>query len=101
MSIAVTSRSVLRTVTGSWASRIYLAAVTSVLAWAHVDAAFVAQADSSFAGIHSIAATAPLSVVLLLSGAFEVLPFSLLIAACALVNAYLLGLAARRIAARH
>ncbi|MFJ4648262.1 SCO4225 family membrane protein [Streptomyces bobili] len=96
MSIAATSRSLFRTTTGSRASRIYLAVVAATLAWAYADAAFVAQADSSFAGVYSVAATAPVSVVLLLAGAFEILPFTLPIMACALVNAYLIGLLARR-----
>jgi hypothetical protein len=98
MSIAATSRSLFRATTGSRASHIYLAAVAATLTWAHVEAAFVSQADSSVAGIYSIAATAPVSVVLLLAGAFETLPFTLLIATCALVNAYLVGLLARRTA---
>ncbi|MFE9628126.1 SCO4225 family membrane protein [Streptomyces sp. NPDC006527] len=99
MSIAATSRSLFRTTTGNRASRIYLAVVAAALVWAHVDAAFVAQADSSFVGIYSVAVTAPISVALLLVGAFEALPFTLLIVVCALVNAHLIGLAVRRIAA--
>ncbi|SEB86252.1 SCO4225 family membrane protein [Streptomyces sp. PAN_FS17] len=99
MSIAATSRSLLRTATGSRASRAYLAVVATALVWAYVDAAFVAQADSSFAGVYSIAVTAPVSVVPLL-GAFEALPFTLPIVVCALVNACPIGLVARRSAAR-
>ncbi|MGW6960995.1 SCO4225 family membrane protein [Streptomyces chartreusis] len=100
MSIAATSRSLLRTATGSRASRAYLAVVATALVWAYVDAAFVAQADSSFAGVYSIAVTAPVTVVLLLVGAFEALPFTLPIVVCALVNACPIGLVARRSAAR-
>jgi hypothetical protein len=99
MSIAATSRSLFRTTTGNRASRIYLAVVAAALVWAHVDAAFVAQADSSFVGIYSVAVTAPISVALLLVGAFEALPFTLLIVVCALVNANPIRWAVRRIAA--
>lgn len=91
MSIAATSRSPFRTITGSRVSRIRLAVVAAGLVRAYVDAASVAQADSSVAGIHSVAVTAPISVALLPAGTFEVLPFTLLIAACALASASPLG----------
>jgi hypothetical protein len=65
-----------------------------------VEVAFVAQADSSSAGICSVAVTAPISVVPLLAGTFEALPFTLLIVTCALANTYLLGLTVRRTTTR-
>ncbi|MFJ9036702.1 SCO4225 family membrane protein [Streptomyces sp. NPDC102406] len=100
MSLTTTTRSLFSTATGNLASRVYLTVTAAVLAWAYVDAALVAQADSSFVGVYAIVVTAPLSVLLLWTDAFSALPFFLLIAVCALVNAFLIGLAARRVPAR-
>lgn len=65
MSLATAFRSLFATATGNWASRAYLALVAVLLVWAYADMAFVAQADSSFAGIYPIATSAPVSVALL------------------------------------
>ncbi|MGW2447886.1 SCO4225 family membrane protein [Streptomyces sp. NPDC001675] len=100
MSLAAASRTLLATATGNWVSRTYLAIAAALLVWAYVDAAFIAQADSSFAGVYAIMVTAPASLVLLTIGAFSQLPFSLIIMVCALLNAWLIGLGAQRIAAR-
>ena len=99
MSLTATSRSLFATATGNWVSRIYLAAVAVLLVWSYVDAAFVAQADSSFVGIYALVATAPWSVALLLAGALSERAFPLTVIVCALLNAWLIGLALRRITA--
>ncbi|WP_309054391.1 SCO4225 family membrane protein [Streptomyces sp.] len=101
MSLVTPSRSLFSTATGNWVSRAYLAVVAVLLVWSYVDAVFVAQADSSFAGIYPIAATAPVSVALLAVDAFSAPAFPVIVVACALLNAWLIGLAVRRITSHH
>lgn len=101
MSLTTTSRSLFATAIGNWVSRIYLAVVAVLLVWSYVDAAFVAQADSSFVGIYAIVATAPVSVALLLIGGLSEQAFPLIVVVCALLNAWLIGLALRRVNAAH
>ncbi|MEW2079578.1 hypothetical protein AB0941_39585 [Streptomyces sp. NPDC013433] len=101
MSVTTTSRSLLTTAIGNWISRVYLAVVAVLLVWAYVDAAFVAQADSSFVGIYAIVATAPVSVAVLMIGGLSEHAFPLIVVACALLNAWLIGLTLRRISPAH
>lgn len=101
MSLATTSRSLLTTAIGNWVSCIYLTVVAVLLVWAYVDAAFVAQADSSFVGIYAIVATAPVSVALLMIDGLSEPTFPLIVVVCALLNAWLIGLALRRINPAH
>lgn len=101
MSLITAARSLFSTAVGNWVSRIYLAVVAVLLMWSYVDAAFVAQADSSFAGVYPIAITAPASVVLLLLGALSEVTFPLVVTACALLNAWLIGRVLRRIKSAH
>lgn len=101
MSLVTASRALFSTATGNWVSRAYLAVVAGLLLWAYADAAFVAQADSSFAGAYPLVATAPMSLVLLAVDAFSAPAYPVVVAACALLNAWLIGLAVRRIRAYH
>ncbi|MFE0474883.1 SCO4225 family membrane protein [Streptomyces sp. NPDC058947] len=101
MSLATAFRSLFATATGNWASRAYLALVAVLLVWAYADMAFVAQADSSFAGIYPIATSAPVSVALLAVHTVSAPVYPVFVVACALLNAWLIGLAVRRIKAHH
>ncbi|MFI1977004.1 MULTISPECIES: SCO4225 family membrane protein [Streptomyces] len=101
MSLTPPFRSLLTTATGNWVSRVYLAVVAVLLAWSYVDAAFVAQADASFVGIYAIIATAPVSVALLWIDALSGRALPLIVIACALLNAWLIGLGMRRINSAH
>ncbi|MET9437219.1 hypothetical protein [Streptomyces sp. NPDC006551] len=97
MSLTTPLRSLFRTALGNWVSRFYLAVVAALLVWSWADAAFVTQADSSFAGIYPVLATAPVSVALLAIDAFSGPAFPLIVTACALLNSWLIGLTMRRI----
>ncbi|MEU9558155.1 SCO4225 family membrane protein [Streptomyces fumanus] len=101
MSLTALSRSLFTTAIGNWVSRAYLAVVAALLVWSYADAVFVAQADSSFVGIYAIAATAPVSLALLMAGGLSEHTFPLIVVICALLNAWLIGLALRRINAAH
>lgn len=101
MSLTTTSRSLFTTTIGNWVSRVYLTVVAVLLVWSYADAAFVAQAGSSFVGIYALVATAPVSVALLMIGGASELAFPLIVVACALLNAWLIGLTLRRINPAH
>lgn len=90
------SRRALHAVAGSRASLIYLLVVLALLVWVVIDTTLVHQEDASLASAVPVLATLPwgLAVVLLPDG--STLGYFVVVAAAALIDAYLIGLVTRR-----
>ncbi|GAA1895486.1 hypothetical protein GCM10009716_01820 [Streptomyces sodiiphilus] len=82
-------------ISGTWPSRIYLAAAFALLTWVAVDTMFVDHADASFAAVIPMLFTAPTSLVVLLLPEGSAVAYFAAVAVAAVINAALLGLAVR------
>ena len=92
---------VIRFLTGSWASRVYLLLVLAATGYLLVDTAFVEHEDASFAGIWLLLLTGPgswLSMPLVDAGPAWLHPLTFWIGAAvgALLNTVLLSVLSRR-----